>query len=248
MLPRKNFEFLIMGSQLHHRIDSEAAEPLGDKLNPRKLIASQMGLTVIALCVVSAAPTRIVLLAGLAATGLLAVVTQTIVAFAANLASPAERGRVVGMITSGVVMGILLARTFAGLLTDLVGWRAVYLVSAALLLLIVGACLWLVPNVKREQTSLSYGMLIRSVLQLFVQVRLLRTRAVLAMLIFTAFSTLWSSLVLPLSEPRFSLSHSAIGAFGLAGVAGALAAARAGRLADRGLGQRTTVSLLSSYC
>jgi len=75
---------------------------------------------------------------------------------------------------------------------------------------------------------------------LFVQERILRVRGILAFFIFTVFSICWSSLVLPLSEPPFSLSHSAVGAFGLAGVAGALAAAKAGRLADRGLGQRTT--------
>ncbi len=88
-------------------------------------------------------------------------------------------------------------------------------------------------------------------LTLFMQERILRIRGVLALLIFTAFSTLWTSLVLPLCAPPYSLSHTAIGAFGLAGVAGALAAARAGGLADRGLGQRTTcialVLLLASW-
>lgn len=88
--------------------------------------------------------------------------------------------------------------------------------------------------------SLSYWQLLRSVLTLFAEERVLRVRAVLALLIFAAFSILWTSLVLPLSAPPFSLSHTAIGAFGLAGAAGALAAARAGRLADRGFGQRTT--------
>jgi predicted MFS family arabinose efflux permease len=78
------------------------------------------------------------------------------------------------------------------------------------------------------------------VFRLFIQERILRIRSILAMLIFADFSILWTSLVLPLSSAPLSLSHSAIGAFGLAGVAGALAAARAGKLADRGYGQRTT--------
>jgi len=78
------------------------------------------------------------------------------------------------------------------------------------------------------------------VLDLFIQERTLRIRSFLAMLIFADFSILWTSLVLPLSTPPFALSHSAIGAFGLVGVAGALAAARAGKLADQGYGQRTT--------
>jgi len=167
-------------------------------------------------------------------------VTQTLVAFAATLADPTERGRVIGTVTSGIVIGILLARTVAGIITDFAGWRAVYLVSAGITLLLAGILYRMLPNVDREKASLSYWQLLHSVILLFVQERLLRVRGILAMLIFAAFSILWTSLVLPLSAPPFSLSHSEIGAFGLAGVAGALAAAKAGRLADRGLGQRTT--------
>lgn len=144
------------------------------------------------------------------------------------------------MVTSGVVIGILLARTVAGILTDLAGWRSVYLVSAALMFLMAGTLFRTLPKAEREKSDLSYSKLLRSVILLFVQERNLRIRGVLCMLIFTVFSILWSSLSLPLSAPPLSLSHSTIGACGLAGVAGALAAARAGRLADRGLGQRTT--------
>jgi len=214
--------------------------PLGDLLNQRRLIVGQMLLSITALVIVGTALSSMVLFAGMALVGLLAVVTQTLMAFAATIASPIERGRVVGIVTSGIVIGILLARTFAGILTDLAGWRSVYLVSAALMLLMVCMFLKLLPNVEREVKSLSYSQLIRSVLALFIQERTLRVRSVLAMLIFADFSILWTSLVLPLSTPPFALSHSAIGAFGLVGVAGALAAARAGKLADQGYGQRTT--------
>jgi predicted MFS family arabinose efflux permease len=183
--------------------------------------------------------------------GLLAVVVQVLVAFAASLAAPADRGRAVGLVTSGVVIGILLARTIAGLLTDLAGWRTVYYVSATLTLLMAGALFRVLPHREKVKASLSYPQLLRSVFALFIQEPILRIRAVIAMLIFTAFSILWTSLVLPLSAPPLSLSHTVIGSFGLAGVAGALAAARAGHLADRGLGQRTTgialVILLGSW-
>lgn len=128
---------------------------------------------------------------------------------------------------------------------DLAGWRSVYLVSAALMLLMVYALYKVLPNVERKVKTLPYSQLLKSVLMLFLQERLLRIRAVLAMLIFTAFSILWTPLVLPLSAPPLSLSHSAIGAFGLVGVVGALAAAKAGKLADRGYGQRTTGIALS---
>uniref|UniRef100_UPI00055E6828 MFS transporter n=1 Tax=Lysinibacillus sphaericus TaxID=1421 RepID=UPI00055E6828 len=104
--------------------------PLGDLLNQRRLIIGQMLLSTMALVIVGTASYSIVLFTGMALVGLLAVVTQTLVAFAATIASPTERGRVVGIVTSGIVIGILLARTFAGLLTDLAGWRTVYLLSA----------------------------------------------------------------------------------------------------------------------
>lgn len=218
--------------------------PLGDLLNRRWLIAGQMLISVLALIVVGTAPTSRILFIAIAAVGLLAVVTQTLVAFAATLADPAERGRTVGVVTSGIVIGILLARTFAGVLTDIAGWRSVYLVSAGLTLIMAGVLFRVLPKDEPSRESLSYLQLLRSLFTLFAQERILRIRAVLALLIFTAFSILWTSLVLPLSAPPLSLSHTAIGAFGLAGVAGALAAARAGRLADRGLGQRTTGAAL----
>ena len=214
--------------------------PLGDLLNRRWLISGQMLLSVLALIVVGTATSSIVLFIGIAAVGFLAVVTQTLVAFAATLAAPAERGRVVGVVTSGIVIGILLARTFAGVLMDLAGWRSVYLVSAILTLIMACVLFRVLPHYEHKRESLSYLQLIRSMFTLFAQERTLRIRAALGMMIFIAFSILWTSLVLPLSASPFSLSHTAIGAFGLAGVAGALAAARAGRLADRGLGQKTT--------
>ncbi|MCR8645423.1 MFS transporter [Paenibacillus sp. N1-5-1-14] len=214
--------------------------PLGDILNQRRLIMGQMLLSITALVIVGTATSSNLLFAGMALVGLLAVVTQTLVAFAATMAAPAERGRVVGMVTSGIVIGILLARFIAGILTDLAGWRSVYLVSAALLLVMVAMFYKVLPPIKHEVKSLSYPKLLGSVFVLFYQERMLRIRSILALLIFADFSILWTSLVLPLSTPPLSLSHSAIGAFGLAGVAGALAAARAGKLADRGYGQRTT--------
>ncbi|MFA1739558.1 MFS transporter [Lysinibacillus fusiformis] len=214
--------------------------PLGDLLNQRRLIIGQMLLSTTALVIVGTASYSIVLFTGMALVGLLAVVTQTLVAFAATIASPTERGRVVGIVTSGIVIGILLARTFAGLLTDLAGWRTVYLASAAVMLIMVCLFLKVLPTVEREVKSLPYHQLIKSVFTLLKQERTLRIRAVLAMLIFADFSILWTSLVLPLSAPPLALSHSVIGAFGLVGVAGALAAARAGKLADRGYAQGTT--------
>jgi len=231
---------IITITQIFHGLGLLLLVPLGDLLNQGHLIIGQMLLSIVALLIVGTATYVAVLFAGIALVGLLAVVTQSMVAFAATMASSTERGRVVGIVTSGIVIGILLARTFAGLLTDLAGWRSVYLVSAALLLLMVGLFLKVLPKGEREVKSLSYWQLIQSVFTLFIQERTLRIRSVIAMLIFADFSILWTPLVLPLSAPPLSLSHSVIGAFGLVGVAGALAAAHAGKLADRGYGQKTT--------
>ncbi|NGN66481.1 MFS transporter [Streptomyces sp. A7024] len=214
--------------------------PLGDVADRRRLVVGQLLLLMAALVVVSAAHTAALLLAGMAATGLLAVVTQTLVAYAASLAPSAERGRVVGTVTSGVVIGILLARTASGLIADLADWRAVYLASAVLTALLALVLYRVLPRHGTPPETLRYGQLLRSTVTLFVRERLLLHRALFGLLIFAAFSTLWSSVALPLSEAPYFLSHGAIGALGLIGVAGALAATVAGRLNDRGLSRRTT--------
>ncbi|MER2171369.1 MAG: MFS transporter [Psychrobacillus psychrodurans] len=240
-----NIDYSIIGivitiTQIFYGLGLLLLVPLGDFLNQRLLIIGQMLLSIIVLVIVGTASNSTILFGGMALVGLLAVVTQTLVAFAASMAAPAERGRVVGIVTSGIVVGILLARSFAGILTDVAGWRSVYLVSAALMLLMVCMFFRVLPQIERDVKSMSYPQLLKTVFILFKQERILRIRSVLALLIFADFSILWTSLVLPLSTPPLSLSHSAIGALGLVGVAGALSAARAGKLADKGYGQRTT--------
>jgi len=214
--------------------------PLGDLWNQRRLIIGQMLIAVAALIIIGLAPSSAILFIGMAIAGLVATVTQSLVAYASTLSMPQERGEIVGFVTSGVVIGILLARVFAGILADIGGWRLVYITSAVLMLSIISILYKKLPNSTRKQTSLTYPKLLRSVFLLFIQEKILLIRGVLGMLIFISFSILWTSLVLPLSSAPYSLSHSTIGAFGLAGVAGALAAARSGRLADQGLGQKTT--------
>jgi len=211
--------------------------PLGDLLHRRRLIVTQTLLSAAALLMIALAPDSAWLLLGMTLTGLLAVVTQVLVAYAATLAIPAQRGRVVGVVTSGIVVGILLARTIAGAMADLAGWRAIYLLSAGLTLLMALLLLRVLPRDEAAQPPSGYVELIASVFSLFRQEPVLRQRAILALLTFASAMVLWTPMVLPLAAPPLSLSHSEIGLFGLAGAAGALAAARAGHLADRGLGQ-----------
>ncbi|SDS98786.1 Predicted arabinose efflux permease, MFS family [Pseudomonas asplenii] len=211
--------------------------PLGDLLNRRRLIVGQMLLSVLALLLAALAPSSHWLLLGMSLIGLLAVVTQTLVAYAAQLATPGERGQVVGSVTSGIVVGLLLARTVAGGMADLAGWRSVYLLSAALTLLMAMALWQVLPRHETPKPRQGYGTLIASLFGLFREEKILRDRAVLTMLIFAAGTVLWTPLVLPLSAPPLSLSHTGIGLFGLAGAASALGAARAGHWADRGRAQ-----------
>ncbi|KZB84437.1 MFS transporter [Amycolatopsis regifaucium] len=216
--------------------------PLGDLLDRRRLVVGQLTALAVAELVAATASNGAVLLAGMAAIGVLAVVTQILVAFAASLAAPAGRGRVVGLVTTGVVLGILLARTVSGALADVAGWRAVYLSSAGVTVLIAIVLYRVLPASVPARERLRYGRLLRSTVSLFVREPVFRLRGTLALLIFAAFGTLWSSVALPLTEDGYS--HTVIGAFGLAGAAGALAAAPAGRLADRGRAQWTTGTAL----
>lgn len=214
--------------------------PLGDLFNRRRLIVGQMLLSVVALLVTALAPTSDWLLLGLAGVGLLAVVTQVLVTYAAHLAAPDERGQVVGTVTSGIVVGLLLARSVAGGMADLAGWRSIYLLSSGLTLVMALALWRVLPRHEPAKMPQAFGTLIVSVFSLFREEKVLRDRAVLAMLIFAAGTVLWTPLVLPLSAPPLALSHTEIGLFGLAGAASALGAARAGQLADRGRAQWTS--------
>ncbi|MCK7622338.1 MFS transporter [Streptomyces sp. RS10V-4] len=220
--------------------------PLGDLLNHRRLITAQLGLLALALLAAGLAPGVVALCGALAVVGLLAVVAQTMVAAAAALTPPARRGRAVGTVTGGIITGILLARAAAGVLADLAGWRAVYLTAAGVLAVLAVLLRRVLPSgapstgAGTASYGRSYGRLVASTVTLFARHPLLRIRGALALLVFAAFSTLWSGMAQPLSSPPWSLSHTAIGAFGLAGAAGAVAAGVAGRWNDRGFAQRTT--------
>ncbi len=214
--------------------------PLGDLVDRRRLIVGQCILLVLALVAVATARHETILFASLVAMGVLAVVVQILVAFAAILATAEERGRAVGVVTSGVVIGILAARVIAGSLADLGGWRAVYLTSAILTAVMVGLLIRVLPRQLSPGGTESYAAILRSIPVLFLRDRILLVRGLLALLIFASFSTFWTALVLPLGAPPFSYSHTQIGVFGLVGMAGAIAAAGAGRLADSGFAQWTT--------
>lgn len=220
--------------------------PLGDAVDRRRLMAIQLMALVAALVVVGMAQSAPVLLAGMLAVGLLGTaMTQGLIACAASAAAPHEQGRVVGAAQGGVFIGLLLARVFAGGISDLTGWRGVYFCAAGMML-IVAIPLWRRLPALPFAGTLSYPRLLASMLTLLKEEKMLQIRGMLALLMFAAFNIFWSALVLPLSASPYNFSHTAIGAFGLVGIIGALAASRAGKWADRGLAQRTSAMALTA--
>jgi predicted MFS family arabinose efflux permease len=218
--------------------------PLGDMFERRSLIVSMTLLSSLGLLITAFLPGITPIFIGTAVTGTLSVVAQVLVPFGASLASEEERGKVLGTIMSGLLMGILLARTVSGALADLGGWRTVYWVAAILMTLCAGL-LWRILPRYRVPTRLSYPQLLASVVRLFPEEPLFRARALIGGLTFATFSVLWTSLTFLLASPPFNYANTTIGLFGLAGAAGALAASRFGALADRGHGNRSTVIALA---
>ncbi len=207
--------------------------PLGDVLNRRRLLPVILLGSAVALALSAIAPSFAVLLAALVLVGLTTVAGQLLTPLAGDLADPAQRGRVVGTVASGLLIGILLSRTVSGLIADAFGWRAVYVIAAVVAVILAGVLARAVPTLP-PRAHLSYGSLLASV---FSAIR--RHRAVVPTLLlsasgFSVFTLFWTALTFLLSSPPFPYSVTGIGLVGLAGLAGALAAQRAGRLHDRG--------------
>jgi predicted MFS family arabinose efflux permease len=224
-------------TQLGYLLGLVLVVPLGDLVDRRRLIIAQALTASAGLVVVGLSTDTAVFFVAIAIVGLVTSVVQVIVAYAAVLSTVEQRGRVVGVVTSGVVIGILLARTASGLIAELFGWRAVFLTSAVLMLGLAATLGRRLPSDRIPKTRVSYARLIASVVTLTVRNRVFRVRSLLALFMFGGFGAVWGSMALPLAGAPWHLSTGRIGLFGLIGGAGALGAARAGRLADRGLAQ-----------
>lgn len=231
---------VITATQLGYAIGLLFLVPLGDWLNRKYVAMTQLLLSAAALVVAGLSPNIATLFGAMLIVGLMAVVVQLMVAWVAILATPQKRGQAVGTLTSGIVSGILLSRFISGAIADIAVWRAVYLTAACMMLLMAGV-VWKVmppPSKQSQPQKSTYLSLLKSVFQLYITEPQLRKRGILALLIFAAFSMLWTTMVMPLTA--LSLSHTQAGMFGLAGLAGVLAASRAGKWADQGWAQRTT--------
>ncbi|WNV85097.1 MFS transporter [Umezawaea sp. Da 62-37] len=232
-LPRELTGWIIAAGQFGYLVGLVLLVPLGDVVDRRKLIAVHLAITAVGLSITALASTAWVAFLGLAAAGLFAVVVQTTVAYAASVSPPGERGRTIGVVTSGVVVGILGARVVTGALAQVWGWRSIYFVLAVLSLALAGLVVFLLPSEERPTRPAEYAQAVAALGGLLGQ-RTFLTRGLIAFFLFASFGTLWSGLSLPLTEQPWHLSESQVGLFGLVGLAGALGAARAGRWADAG--------------
>lgn len=213
--------------------------PLGDMLEQRRLAVGLMLAAAAGQAISGFAPTIGVLAVGTAMAGLCSVAAQVLVPFAATLATPDRSGRAVGTVMSGLLLGILLARSVAGVLAGLGGWVTVYRVSAAVMV-VVAIALWRVLPNSRPTARDGYVATLRSLGTLVRTQPRLRSRALLGALSFASVSVLFSTMAFLLAGEPYGFDEVRIGLVGLAGVAGALMANVAGRLADRGRAQFTS--------
>jgi predicted MFS family arabinose efflux permease len=206
--------------------------PLGDRIDRRRIIVIKAVVLTGALAIGAAAPGIDLLLAASFVVGLAATLAQDVVSSAATLAPGHHRGRVVGSVMTGLLLGILLSRTVAGVVGERFGWRSMLAMAAASTALVAVVAARGLPRIQ-PTTHLAYAALMRSLGRLWRRHPALRRAALAQGLLAIGFSAFWSSLALMLSGEPFHLGSSVAGAFGLAGAAGALAAPLAGRLADR---------------
>jgi predicted MFS family arabinose efflux permease len=215
--------------------------PLGDSHERRALLSMLLSGACLALCGVATAQNLIWILIASFAVGLCGAAVHIIVPFAAQLAPENSRGRVLGTVFSGLLLGILLARTFSGVVASFFGWRAVYWIAALVMLSLMLLLRAQLPKLPR-QSDLSWPALMRSLVDLVRDHPALRESAFLGAALLCVFSAFWTTLVFLLQTPPYHFGSSVAGLFGLVGAAGALCAPLVGRFADR-RGPRFTILL-----
>ena len=213
--------------------------PLGDLVENRKLVVVCVALSAIALASAALANSPGVFLACAFATGLGSAGAQIIVPLAAHLAPDATRGRVVGSVMSGLMIGIMAARPVSSFVASQTSWRAVFAASASLMI-VLGLVMSRTLPVRQPEARMSYGALIGSMVRLAAATPILRLRAFYQSCLFAAFSLFWTTTPLLLAGPDYRMTQRGIALFALAGVSGAVAAPIAGRLADRGFSRPAT--------
>lgn len=232
--------FIAVATQIGYALGLLCFVPLGDILERRGLMMRLFAAVAIGLLLVSLSPTLGFLLVGSILIGALASVTHIVLPIAPDLVSHEERGRAIGTVMTGLLLGILLARTFAGWVSHLAGWRFVFAIAAVMNGIFVPLLWRSMPKLPPKQ-SLTYGDAMRSLWTLYRTQPLLRESSAIGALVFASFSCFWTTLAF-LLESHYRLGAGVAGTFGLVGAAGAMVAPLAGRLADKH-GSRWVISV-----
>lgn len=230
---------LVTITQLGYGLGLLVLVPLIDVVESRRLILTTLGGLVLALVLIAKSDGTATFLLASGAVGLGAVATQMLVPFATTLVEEKARGRLVGNVMGGLLVGVMLARPVASFLGGHYGWRSVFGLSAVLIALLLPLLRWSLPR-RVPEKPLGYVATLRSLSTLFSTTPIVRQRALYQGAMFAAFNLFWTGVPFVLLE-RFALTQDGVAWFALAGAAGALSAPIAGRLADRGLGHEVTV-------
>ena len=234
---------IIMAAQFSYAVGLLFITPLGDKFERKHLIIILMVLSTCGLIVSALSKNLWMLIIGTSITGLFSTVAQVLIPFAATLSKPEHRGKIVGTLMSGMLLGILLGRTFAGAISTIADWHYVYWIATSIMS-IVTLLLWISLPTYRNTININYFQLLWSIGSLYKQEPILRIRSLLAVISFALFSLLWTPLAFLLSNDPYHYSDFIIGLFGIAGAAGALGSPIVGKLSDKGKGWlATTIGL-----
>jgi predicted MFS family arabinose efflux permease len=207
--------------------------PLGDMMEKRRQILIVTVLAVISLVCVALAKSFWLLQLACFFVGLSSIVPQLVLPLAANLSDPAQRGKVIGSIMSGLLVGILLSRTLSGAIGAWLGWRSMFWIASVICIAIIGVVYKRFPK-NEPAFAGNYGKLMRSLVTLIKEQPILRESTIISMCTFAVFGSFWTTMVLLFSNEPYHYSSDKIGLFGLAGAAGALAAPLVGKLGDKG--------------
>jgi predicted MFS family arabinose efflux permease len=213
--------------------------PLGDLVENRNLVLCVTGVAALALFGAALSTQPLPFLLAALVIGLGSVAVQILIPYAAHLAPEAARGRVVGDVTTGLMIGIMLARPASSFITSISSWHVVYIFSGTVMVVLTIVLFCALPR-RAPKAQVGYRALLASMGRLYMTTPVLRRRAFYQALLFGAFSLFWTTIPLLLAGPKFHMSQRGIALFALAGVAGAVAAPIAGRLADRGWSHAAT--------
>lgn len=236
-------------SQMGYALGLLFIVPLGDIFERKKLIMMMLSIVAVVLFITGSTSNYLVLMILMLLIGLSSIVPQLIIPFAGQLAKPEERGSVLGIVTGGLLIGILLSRTFSGLVGDAFGWRVVYFAGVALALILIVLVWFMFPR-NTPVSQMSYGELMKSLPHLFMTQRVVRESAFNGFFAFGAFSIFWSTLIFYMESPAYNLGSKEVGYFGLVGVIGSAASVLMGRVADKkgarfGVGIGSFIAMLS---